>query len=105
MTASTSASAAQTPGNTGTDFGTALDYKKYWEGEIRRCKALGLEVPNPVPHPEDISVDMVTGTIVIKGPMTPEEKVSWDHLWDHVDVCNREIDGKRCSEPTFIDDV
>jgi hypothetical protein len=73
-------------------FGTALDYKKYWEGEIRRRKALGLEVPNPVPHPEDIRVDMATGTIVIKGPMTPEEKVSWDHLWDQVDECNKEID-------------
>jgi hypothetical protein len=24
--------------------------------------------------------------------MTPEEKVSWDHLWDHVDECNREIE-------------
>jgi hypothetical protein len=72
-------------------FGTALDYKKYWEGEIRRCKALGLEVPNPVPHPEDISVDMGTGTIVIKGPMTPEEKVSWDCLWDQVDECDRDM--------------
>jgi hypothetical protein len=72
-------------------FGTALDYKKYWEGEIGRCKALGLEIPNPVPHPEDISVDMATGTIVIKGPMTPEEKVSWDRLWDHVDECDRDM--------------
>jgi hypothetical protein len=41
-----------------------------------------LEVPDPIPHPEDISVNVVTGTIVIKGPMTPEEKVSWDRLWD-----------------------
>ena len=72
-------------------FGTALDYKKYWHGEIARCKALGLEVPDPIPHPEDISVDMATGTIVIKGPMTPEEKVSWDRLWDHVDDLNRDI--------------
>jgi hypothetical protein len=79
-------------------FGTALDYKKYWENEIRRCKALGLEAPNPVPHPEDISVDMATGRIVIKGPMTPEEKVSWDHLWDHVDECNREIDALNAQE-------
>ena len=59
-------------------------------------------MPNPVPHPEDISVDMATGAIVIKGPMTPEDKVSWDHLWDQVDECNREIDalnarGKRAN--------
>jgi hypothetical protein len=44
-----------------------------------------------VKHPEDISVDMATGTIVIKGPMTPEEKVSWDRLWDQVDECDRDI--------------
>jgi hypothetical protein len=72
-------------------FGTALDYRKYWQGEIARCKALGLEIPSPVPHPEDISVDMATGTIVIKGPMTPEEKVSWDRLWDHVDELDCDI--------------
>ncbi|HEU0147004.1 MAG TPA: DUF5681 domain-containing protein [Bradyrhizobium sp.] len=72
-------------------FGTALDYKKYWQGEIARCKALGLEVPDPVPHPEDISVDMATGTIVIKGPMTPEEKIAWDRLWEQVDDCKRDI--------------
>jgi hypothetical protein len=72
-------------------FGTALDYKKYWQAEIARCKALGLELPNPVPHPEDISVDIATGTIVIAGPMTPEEKVSWDRLWDQVDELDRDI--------------
>jgi hypothetical protein len=52
-----------------------LDYREYWQGEIARCKALGLQVPNPIPHPEDIIVDMGTGTVVIKGPMTPEEGV------------------------------
>jgi hypothetical protein len=31
-------------------FGKALDYRKYWQGEIARCKALGLEVPNPIPR-------------------------------------------------------
>lgn len=31
-------------------FGKALDCRKYWQGEIARCKALGLEVPNPIPR-------------------------------------------------------
>jgi hypothetical protein len=34
---------------------------------------------------------MATGTIVIKGPMAPEEKVSWDRLWDQVDELDRDI--------------
>jgi allantoicase len=40
-----------------------MRYKKYWDGEIARCKAFGLEIPNPVPQSEDISVDMSTGTL------------------------------------------
>ena len=70
---------------------SALDYKKNWQDEIARCKALQLPVPNPLPHPDDITIDMKTGSVVIKGPMTPEEKVVWDRLWDQVEECDREI--------------
>ena len=70
---------------------TALDYKKYWENEIARCRMLALEIPTPVPHPDDITIDMNTGKVIIKGPMTPEDKVSWDRLWAQVDECDLEI--------------
>jgi len=28
-----------------------------------------------VPHPDDIEIDMNTGEVIIKGPMTEEEKL------------------------------
>lgn len=59
---------------------TAITYKTEWESEIARCRRQGIEPPNPLPHPDDIVIDMKTGTVRIKGPMTPEEKKEWDWL-------------------------
>jgi hypothetical protein len=59
---------------------TAITYKTEWESEIERCRRQGIEPPNPLPHPDDIVIDMRTGTVRIKGPMTPEEKKEWDWL-------------------------
>ncbi|MBX3531900.1 MAG: hypothetical protein KF849_14925 [Rhizobiaceae bacterium] len=61
-------------------FGMALTYKVEWEREIERCRRLGIEAPQPLPHPDDIVVDMRTGTIRVTGPMTPHEKATWDEL-------------------------
>jgi hypothetical protein len=57
---------------------TAITYKTEWESEIERCRRLGIEPPRPLPHPDDIVIDMRTGTVRITGPMTPEEKKEWD---------------------------
>jgi hypothetical protein len=77
---------------------SALDYKQNWQDEIARCKALQLPIPNPLPHPDDITIDMKTGSVVIKGPMTAEEKVVWNRLWDQVEECDRDI---AALEPTM----
>ncbi len=53
---------------------TALDYKRWWEEEIARCKRLGLPDPDPVPHPDHIDMDMRTGEIVVDGPMTHKQR-------------------------------
>jgi len=57
-----------------------IDYKLGWEREIARCKARGLEVPEPVPHPDHIEIDLRRGTVRITGPMTDKEKEHWDLL-------------------------
>jgi hypothetical protein len=57
---------------------TAINYKSEWDHEIERCRRLGIEPPRPLPHPDDIVIDMRTGTVRITGPMTPEEKKEWD---------------------------
>ena len=59
---------------------TAIDYKTEWERELERRKALGTEAPEPIPHPDDIEIDLRTGEVVIKGPMTKEQKARWDWL-------------------------
>jgi hypothetical protein len=61
-------------------FQTMLDYKLGWEAEIERCKNMGLQPPQPIPHPDHIKIDLVTGQIHITGPFTKEEKERWDRL-------------------------
>lgn len=61
-----------------TQLGNALDYKIQWEREIKRCRAAGLPEPTPIPHPDDIIINMRTGCVKTAGPLTKEEKVEWE---------------------------
>ena len=54
-------------------FGSAIDYKQAWTKELARRERLGLKLPEPVPHPDDIVLDARTMEVKIKGPMTREE--------------------------------
>jgi hypothetical protein len=56
----------------------ALEYKTGWERELERRRNCGETGPEPIPHPDDIDIDMKTGQVEIHGPMTREEKVNWD---------------------------
>ena len=58
----------------------AVDYKIDWSREIERCKRLGLPVPDPIPHPDHIEVDVRRGLIRINGPLSEKEKRNWDWL-------------------------
>lgn len=57
---------------------TAITYKIEWEKELARREATGAAGPEPLPHPDDIIIDMNTGGVIIKGPMTKEDKAKWD---------------------------
>jgi hypothetical protein len=70
---------------------TAIEYKAEWERELERRKVLGIEAPAPIPHPDDIIIDMATGTVQLKGPMTKEEKVTWDRFRERKQECDRAI--------------
>ena len=59
---------------------TVIDYKCDWEKELQRRKRLGVVLPDPMPHPDDILVDFKTGTIQMKGPMCKEEIPEWEWL-------------------------
>lgn len=58
----------------------AIDYKTEWTKELERRRSLGLELPDPVPHPDQITVDVMNGTVHATGPWTKEEKNILDAL-------------------------
>ena len=53
---------------------TMIDYKHSWEEEILRCKLIGITLPEPIPHPDHIKIDLSTGQVRITGPFTREKK-------------------------------
>jgi Family of unknown function (DUF5681) len=71
---------------------TALSYKLNWEGELDRRKRLGITGPEPIPHPDDVLVNMSTGEVSIIGPMSRQEKAALDHLWDRAEKADRSIE-------------
>ncbi len=62
-----------------------IEYKTEWERELEHRKAHGVIAPDPIPHPDDIVIDMKTGEAHIHGPMTKEENVVWDRLRKRLD--------------------
>jgi hypothetical protein len=40
-----------------------LEKKVQWHQEFERCRKLGLELPQPYLHPDDLEVDMLTGEV------------------------------------------
>jgi Family of unknown function (DUF5681) len=67
---------------------TAIEYKADWELELQRRAYLGLTGPEPLPHPDDIVIDFATGEVIIKGPITKEQKANRDRLYDIVEGCD-----------------
>jgi hypothetical protein len=51
-----------------------------WEEALERRKRQGLTGPEPIPHPDDIIIDLVTGEVTLKGPLTKEQKDAQDQL-------------------------
>src|SRR5690606_1597010 len=61
----------------------AMTYKIEWDRELERRRLLGItDLPDPLPHPDHIVLDMHTGTVRIAGPATKEEKKLWDLIKD-----------------------
>lgn len=58
----------------------AFEYKQKWTAELQRRKALGIDEPDPVPHPEDVIINPRTGHVRTEGPLDEREKQQWDEL-------------------------
>lgn len=70
---------------------TAIKYKVDWERELDRRERHGIVAPDPIPHPDHIEIDMYTGQVVLKGPMTKEEKAHLDWLIGRKEAFEKEL--------------
>ena len=70
---------------------TAIEYKTEWERELERRKRHGIEAPDPIPHPDDIEINVATGEVIVKGPFTREEKERLDFLADRKAAFERNV--------------
>jgi len=61
-------------------FAAACEYKSDWEQAIEHASRTGLPDPNPIPHPSDVIIDTRNAEVRYAGPMTPEEKETWDRM-------------------------
>lgn len=69
----------------------AFEYKVEWERELERRQRLGITAPEPLPHPDDLEIDMNTGTARFRGPVTKEQQAAWVWLAERRDACEQEI--------------
>ena len=70
----------------------AFEYQQKWNQELKRRHDLGItDLPDPVPHPDDIIIDMHTGHVRTEGPLDEREKRSWDERLDRRAEAQREV--------------
>ena len=60
---------------------TAIEYKVEWDQELQRRETLGItHLPAPLPHPDQVRIDMNRGEAHVQGPMTKEDRAQLE-LW------------------------
>jgi hypothetical protein len=52
----------------------AVEGKEYWAHVFAESDRLGIERPDPVPHPDDVVINYKTGEVTIKGPVMTEQR-------------------------------
>lgn len=58
---------------------TMIEYKNHWDRELDRRARLGItDLPEPLPHPDHVIVNIRAGTAKVIGPFTNEEKVTYE---------------------------
>lgn len=68
-----------------------IDYKRRWDEELRHRKRTGDPGPEPLPHPDDIVIDMRSGEVAIRGPVSNEEREQWERLHQHKVALDKDI--------------
>ena len=58
----------------------AIAYKVQWESELERRRQSGETGPEPLPHPDDVVIDMRTGAVAVEGPMAKGDEAKRDRI-------------------------
>jgi hypothetical protein len=69
---------AKTEANISEAIQTFITYKMDWQTTFIGYDAEGKKRPEPLPHPEEIEMDMATREIIFNGPCDEIEKAKWD---------------------------
>ena len=74
-------------------FQEAAEYKRHRTGVLHDCEKANLPAPDPMPlpHPDDVELDIKTGEVNFRGPMTPEDQETLDGTVRHVEHMLNEI--------------
>ena len=72
-------------------FETACEYKIGWQEAFDCARERGLPEPAPLPHPDDVILDMKRCEVRYAGPLTPEEKKAWDRMLEFRDELQIEV--------------
>ncbi|MEQ9662737.1 MAG: DUF5681 domain-containing protein [Parasphingopyxis sp.] len=72
-------------------FETACEYKISWEQAIEEARSRGLPEPVPVPHPDDVILDMMRGEVRYEGPITTDDKKRFDRALEFRDRMQIEV--------------
>ena len=72
-------------------FDKSLDYKIAWEREIERRRQAGLADPNPLPHPDDMIIDIDRGEVRLEGPGTKEQRERLDAALERRDQAQEDV--------------
>lgn len=69
----------------------AIEYKQQWTAELERRRLHGIDRPDPIPHPDDLVIDMRTGGVRTEGPLDDREKRQWDQRLARRDEAQDEV--------------
>jgi hypothetical protein len=91
----------------------AITYKIEWDKELDRRQRLGItDLPDPLPHPDHVVLDMRAGTASVRGPSTKEEKKLWDLIQNRkveFEAELRELEALRgdpeCPQGVLLDEI
>ena len=70
----------------------AFEYKQMWTRELEQRRRYGSDEPDPIPHPDDVIIDLRTGHVRTDGPLDECEKARWDKQLERRAEAQREVD-------------